>query len=63
MRRGKANVTVSALNTLWELKLRIMEALSVHPKNAEVYCLCRDKWKKLDNDEATLAGTPLTVPQ
>lgn len=58
MRRGKATVTVSALNTLWDLKLRILEALSVHPRNADVYCLASGKWAKLDNDDASLAGTP-----
>ncbi len=48
---------MSALNTLWDLKLRILEALSVHPRNADVYCLAHSKWTKLDNDEASLAGT------
>ncbi len=56
VRRGKAAVTVSALNTLWDLKLRILEALSVHPRNADVYCLASGKWTKLDNDDASLAG-------
>lgn len=56
MRRGKAVVTASALHTLWDLKLRILEALSVHPRNADVYCLAAGKWAKLDNDDASLAG-------
>jgi hypothetical protein len=56
VRRGKATVTLSALNTLWDLRLRIVEALSVHPKNAVVYCRSGDRWKLLEKDEATLAG-------
>jgi hypothetical protein len=61
VRRGKATVTASALHTLWDLKLRILEALSVHPKNADVYCLASGMWTKLDNDDASLAGAP-TAP-
>lgn len=63
MRRGKATVTVSAINTLWDLKLRIMEALSVHPRNADVYCLAGGRWKQLESDEATLAGMPSLILQ
>lgn len=36
-RKGRAPVTVSSWNTLAELKLRVYEALDVHPINAQVW--------------------------
>ena len=55
-RRGEAEVKVSSSNTLWDFKLRLVEALSIHPKNAEVHIRLGGAWQKLTNDEASLAG-------
>jgi hypothetical protein len=49
-------VKVSSGNTLWDFKLRLVEALNIHPKNAEVHIHVGAAWQKLLNDEATLAG-------
>lgn len=55
-RRGEAEVKVSSGNTLWDFKLRLVEALSIHPKNADVHIRIGGAWQKLTNDEASLAG-------
>ncbi len=47
---------VSSSNTLWDFKLRLVEALSIHPKNADVHIRLGGTWQKLTNDDATLAG-------
>ena len=47
---------VSSSNTLWDFKLRLVEALSIHPKNADVHIRLDGTWQKLTNDEASLAG-------
>lgn len=47
---------VSSSNTLWDFKLRLVEALNIHPKNANVHIKLGDSWQKLNNDEASLAG-------
>ena len=46
----------SSSNTLWDFKLRLVEALNIHPRNAEVHIRVGDAWQKLTNDEETLAG-------
>ena len=55
-RRGEAEVKVSSSNTLWDFKLRLVEALNIHPKNADVHIRLGGTWQKLTNDDATLAG-------
>ena len=40
-RRGRAAVEASAAETLWTVKLRALEHLGVHPRNADVYVLRR----------------------
>ena len=55
-RRGEAEVKVSSSNTLWDFKLRLVEALSIHPKNADVHIRLCGTWQKLANDDASLAG-------
>jgi len=57
-RKGRAPLRVSAAHTLWDLKLRVLEALDVHPANAEVHAWQRGAWAALGPDEATLAGAP-----
>lgn len=59
VRRGEAEVKVSSSNTLWDFKLRLVEALNIHPKNADVHIRVGATWQKLTNDEATLAGDSL----
>ena len=56
VRRGEAEVKASSSNTLWDFKLRLVEALNIHPRNAEVHIRVGDAWQKLTNDEETLAG-------
>ena len=56
VRRGEAEVKASSCNTLWDFKLRLVEALNIHPRNAEVHIRVGDAWQKLSNDEETLAG-------
>ena len=46
----------SSRHTLWDLKLRILEALDVHPRNAAVHAWRSGSWQALGPDEATLAG-------
>ena len=46
----------SSSNTLWDFKLRLVEALNIHPRNAEVHIRVGDAWQKLTDDEETLAG-------
>lgn len=55
-RKGRAPVPASSLHTLWDLKLRILEALDVHPRNAAVHAWRSGSWQALGPDEATLAG-------
>jgi len=55
-RRGEAEVKVSSSNTLWDFKLRLVEALNIHPKNADVHIRLGNTWQKLTQDEASLAG-------
>jgi len=57
-RKGRAPLRVSAAHTLWDLKLRVLEALDVHPANAEVHAWQRGAWAALGPDDATLAGAP-----
>ena len=47
---------VSSSNTLWDFKLRLVEALNIHPKNADVHIMLSGVWQQLTKDEATLAG-------
>lgn len=47
---------MSSSNTLWDFKLRLVEALNIHPKNADVHIRLGDTWQKLTQDEASLAG-------
>ena len=51
-RRGRAPLTVASDELLQGLKLRVLEALGVDPRNAAVYV----RGRLLDNDDATLAG-------
>ena len=53
---------VSSLHTLWDLKLRILEVLEVHPKNAVVHAWRGNHWLALTPDTATLAGLPRAEP-
>lgn len=55
-RKGRAPVPASSRHTLWDLKLRILEALDVHPRNAAVHAWRSGSWQALGPDEATLAG-------
>ena len=55
-RKGRAPVPASSRHTLWDLKLRILEALDVHPRNAAVHAWRSGAWQALGPDEATLAG-------
>ena len=55
-RRGSAEVRAGAGHTLWQLKLRIVEALGVHPRNALVHVMRAGGWTQLDADTASLAG-------
>jgi hypothetical protein len=55
-RKGRAPIKISAFETLWDLKLRICEALGIHPKNAEIYAQKNATWEKLEGDEASLGG-------
>lgn len=57
-RKGRAPVRVGAAHTLWDLKLRILEALEVHPRNAAVHAWRGGAWQALAPDSATLAGAP-----
>ena len=50
---------MSSSNSLWDFKLRLVEALNIHPKNADVHIRLGATWQKLTNDEATLAGDSL----
>ena len=47
---------LGAANSLWELKLRLVEALGVHPANALVHVLRGGRWALLERDDASLAG-------
>ena len=58
-RRGAAEVRASCGLSLWELKLRIFEALGVHPRNALLHVLRGGRWAQLEGDEASLAGASL----
>ena len=51
-RRGRAPLTVASDELLQGLKLRVLEALGVDPRNAAIYV----RGWPLDNDDATLAG-------
>ena len=51
----------SSLHTLWDLKLRILEALDVHPRNAAVHAWRSGSWQALGPDEATLAGVATSL--
>src|SRR4051794_19584477 len=51
-RRGRAPLTVSSDETLAGLKLRVLEALGVDPRNAALHV----RGRLLENDDATLAG-------
>ena len=63
-RRGSAQVRLGAGNSLWELKLRLVEALGVHPGNALVHVLRDGRWARLERDDASLAGArPRPWPQ
>ena len=56
-RRGAAEVKLSSGHRLWDLKLRVLEALGVHPRNALVHVLRAGRWAPLQgDDEASLAG-------
>lgn len=57
-RKGRAPVRVSSSHTLWDLKLRVLEVLEVHPKNAVVHAWRGNHWLALTPDTATLAGLP-----
>ena len=45
-RKGRAPVTVDSSHTLEQLKLRILEAINVHPRNAQLFvrCVVRGAW-------------------
>jgi hypothetical protein len=51
-RRGRAPLTIASDELLQGLKLRVLEALGVDPRNTAVYV----RGRLLDNDDATLAG-------
>lgn len=51
-RRGRSSLAVSSGDTLSKLKLRVFEALEVHPRNAALHL----RGRLLDDDDATLAG-------
>ena len=40
-RKGRAPLTVDSCHTLEQLKLRILEAIDVHPRNAQLFVRCR----------------------
>jgi hypothetical protein len=46
-RKGRAPVTVDSSHTLEQLKLRILEAIDVHPRNAQLFVRCVVCWGKL----------------
>ncbi|KAK9867553.1 hypothetical protein WJX84_008021 [Apatococcus fuscideae] len=59
-RKGRTPVTVSGSSTISDLKMHILEALSVHPRNARIFKPIRHPskpldWFPLDQDDRTLA--------
>lgn len=59
-RKGRAPVKVSALETIHELKLKIVQTLSMHPQNAALHVYRAGTWQLVDDDSATLAGEPVS---
>lgn len=55
-RKGRAPIRVSALETIRDLKLKIVQTLSIHPQNAALHVLQAGIWQPLTDDAASLAG-------
>ena len=55
-RKGRAPIKVSALETIHELKLKVVQTLSIHPQNAALHVYQAGSWQLVTDDSATLAG-------
>lgn len=55
-RKGRAPIKVSALETIHELKLKVVQTLSIHPQNAALHIYQAGGWQLVTDDSATLAG-------
>ena len=47
---------MSALETVHDLKLKIVQTLSIHPQNAALHVFQAGSWQLVTDDSATLAG-------
>ena len=49
-------MTVSSHDTVHDLKLKIVQTFTMHPRNVQIHKLKEGQWQKLEEEKMTLAG-------
>eukprot|EP00891_Asterochloris_glomerata_P001850 jgi/Astpho2/1850/Aster-x0084 len=55
-RKGRVPMTVSSHDTVHDLRLKIVQTFTMHPRNVQIHKLKEGQWQKLEEDKMTLAG-------
>ena len=58
-RKGRVPMTVSSHDTVRDLRLKVVQTFTMHPRNVQIHKLKEGQWQKLEEDKMTLAGGPL----